>query len=142
VGELDALHKQLSRLEGGGGGNRSFTEIPVEKVPTEGLEYVRKLRDVKYREALFELLAKQYEIAKIDEAKDSLIVQQLDSAIPPDLRTSPKRGVIVMIGTFLALALAILIVLLMEKVEEARNDPQFLSRWETFKFYLFSTHKS
>ncbi len=77
--ELAALNVQLGRLEGGHG-KRAFADVPIENVPTAGLEYVRKLRDVKYRETLFELLAKQYEAAKIDEARDALIVQQLDKA--------------------------------------------------------------
>src|SRR5260370_29330903 len=67
---LEALRDQLNRLEGGQG-KRLFADVPIQNVPSAGLEYVRKYREVKYREALFELLAKQYEAAKLDEARDS-----------------------------------------------------------------------
>src|SRR5262249_19049962 len=66
--QLAALRAQLQRLESGRAG-RSFADLPVEQVPTASLEYVRRLREVKYREALMDALAKQYEIARIDEAK-------------------------------------------------------------------------
>src|SRR5712692_9727220 len=53
--ELAALRDQLGKLERGQG-KGSVADVPIENVPTAGLEYIRKLRDVKYREALFELL--------------------------------------------------------------------------------------
>ncbi len=104
--ELAALGDQLARLEGGKG-KRMFTDVPIENVPTAGLEYIRKLREVKYRETLFELLAKQYEAAKIDEARDALIVQVLDKALPPERKSAPHRSVIVLIATILAVLVAL-----------------------------------
>lgn len=51
------------------------------RVPEAGVEYVRGLRNVKYYETMFELLAKQYELAKIDEARDSSVIQVLHKAV-------------------------------------------------------------
>jgi hypothetical protein len=79
--ELATMRAQLDRLERGNG-KRSIADVPMENVPTAGLEYIRKLRDVKYHEAVFALLARQFEAAKIDEARDALIVQQLDGRNP------------------------------------------------------------
>src|SRR5712691_9564044 len=136
---LEALRDQLNRLEGGQG-KRLFADVPIENVPAAGLEYVRKYRDVKYREALFELLAKQYEAAKIDEARDSLIVQQLDKAMPPERKSGPLRAIIVATVTILALLIAILIAFFMEGLEQAKEDPQFAGKLQLFGFYLRGGH--
>ncbi len=136
---LEALRDQLNRLEGGQG-KRLFADVPIENVPTAGLEYVRKYRDVKYREALFELLAKQYEAAKIDEARDSLIVQVLDKAVPPERKSGPLRALIVLGSTFLALLVAVLIAFFMEGLEQAKEDPQFAGKLQLLGFYLRGGH--
>src|SRR5713101_344181 len=136
---LEALRDQLNRLEGGRG-KRLFADVPIENVPSAGLEYVRKYRDVKYREALFELLAKQYEAAKIDEARDSLIVQVLDKAVPPERKSGPLRALIVLGSTFLALLVAVLIAFFMEGLEQAKEDPQFAGKLQLLGFYLRGGH--
>ena len=138
---LEALRDQLSRLEGGQG-KRLFADVPIENVPTAGLEYVRKYRDVKYHEALFELLAKQYEAAKLDEARDSLIVQQLDKAIVPERRSWPPRTALVLASTLLALIVAIVVVFFLEAMERGKEDSQFAARLQLFRFYLLGRNKS
>lgn len=55
---------------------------------------MRALRELKYREAVYEAMTRQYEIARVDEAKDSAIIQVLDKAVAPEIRTSPKRALI------------------------------------------------
>jgi hypothetical protein len=110
--ELDSMRAQLARLGGSaedttGGG---FI-VPKGKVPEAGLEYLRKLRDVKYYETIFEILARQFEVAKLDEAKEGSIVQVVDSAVPPDRKSSPHRGLIVIISTLLGLVFGVTIAL-------------------------------
>jgi tyrosine-protein kinase Etk/Wzc len=139
--ELSALRGQLARLEGGGGGKRSFTEVPIENVPTAGLEYVRKLREVRYREALFELLAKQYEAAKIDEARDALIVQRLDKAIKPERKSWPPKAALLLASMLLALLIAVCIVFLREWLKKAKEGPQFAAQFQLFKYYLRGERK-
>jgi uncharacterized protein involved in exopolysaccharide biosynthesis len=118
--ELAALREQQAKLETGHG-KGSIADLPIENVPAAGLEYVRKYREVKYREALFELLAKQFEVAKIDEARDALIVQQLDLAVPPDKKSGPPRTVIVISCALLALFLAIVLAIFVERLEKAKE---------------------
>src|SRR5205823_13785146 len=103
----------------------SVVEMPLQKVPSAGLEYIRKLREVKYREALFELLAKQYEAARIDEAKDSATIQVLDKAVPPEQRSWTLRAFVIACGTVLALLIAIVWVHLRETIEHANEDPPY-----------------
>jgi tyrosine-protein kinase Etk/Wzc len=102
--QLSGLRAQLALLEkqsGGPGGNSGNVQVPVGNVPEAGLQYVRKLRDVKYAETIFELLAKQYEAARLDEAKTAVVIQVLDPAIEPDRKSSPQRAWIVVIAALL-----------------------------------------
>jgi tyrosine-protein kinase Etk/Wzc len=97
--EVAALRGQLARLEASAGPSRpGDTLIPTSKVPQAGLEYLRHVRDLKYHETLFELLAKQYEAARIDEARESPIIQIVDRAVPPDEHTWPPRGLLCSFG--------------------------------------------
>jgi tyrosine-protein kinase Etk/Wzc len=110
--ELDSMRAQLTRLGGSaedatGGG---FI-VPKGRVPEAALEYLRKLRDVKYYETIFEILARQFEVAKLDEAKEGSIVQVVDSAVPPDRKSSPHRGLIVIISTLAGLLMGVTIAL-------------------------------
>lgn len=89
--EIGDLLGQLSRLQTGNGKETSAA-IPTSKVPELQLEYVRKEREVKYHEALFDALAKQYEAARLDEARDAPVLQVLDPASYPDTKSSPKRS--------------------------------------------------
>jgi tyrosine-protein kinase Etk/Wzc len=139
--QLAAMKAQQNRLEHGQG-RASFSDLPIESVPTAGLEYIRKLREVKYRETLFELLAKQFEAAKIDEARDALIVQELDKATPPEKKSGPHRGLIVISVTILGLLIAILASFFMEAWGQAKEDAHFVARLQLFSFYLRGREKS
>ena len=94
------------------------------------------LRDVKYYQMLYELLAKQYEGARLDEAKDSAIIQVLDPAIKPERRARPKRALIVIISTLFALFAAIVIAFLLEARERALRKPGGAAKWRELKGYL------
>ncbi|HWB31648.1 MAG TPA: Wzz/FepE/Etk N-terminal domain-containing protein [Acidobacteriaceae bacterium] len=88
--EISDLEGQMSRMQIGSGKGSPVT-IPTSKVPELQLDYVRKEREVRYHEALFEILSKQYEAAKLDDERDAPLLQVLDSASYPDTKSSPKR---------------------------------------------------
>jgi tyrosine-protein kinase Etk/Wzc len=94
--EISDLQGQLARLQNGSG--RSSTTIPTSKVPEVQLEYVRKEREVKYHEALFDMLSRQYEAARLDEARDAPVLQVLDPPSYPDSKSGPKRLYIMLGG--------------------------------------------
>lgn len=101
--ELASLHSQLSKLERGSSGQRSGDPlIPVANVPKSGLEYLRALREVKYHETLFEVLSKQYEAARIDEAKEAPVIQVVDYAIPPEKKSGPHRALLTIFWAMLS----------------------------------------
>ncbi len=121
--ELDSLRSQLAKL----GGNQESSDgliVPKGLVPQAGLEYVRKLRDVKYYEAIFEILARQFELAKLDEAREGALIQVVDPAVVPDKRSFPKRIYIVAGAFFGAWVIAILTVFAMASLERMESDPE------------------
>ena len=122
--ELAGLQSEVARMGAASGRSSGDFLMPKGSVPAAGLDYVRKLRDVKYNETIFELLAKQFEMAKIDEARQGSVVQLVDKAIPPDKKSSPKRLLIVACSTIAGFVLAIFWVLFSEALRLARKDPR------------------
>jgi uncharacterized protein involved in exopolysaccharide biosynthesis len=120
--ELAAMQSELDRLEKQTGAPGSY-EVSLKDVPSAGVEYIRATRDLKYREALFELLARQYEAARLDEAKNAAIVQVVEPAVEPDRKSSPHRTLMTVLFTFTGLFLACLIVTLREWVDRVQTDP-------------------
>ena len=55
-------------------------------------EYVAKYRDFKYNESLLEVVSRQYEAARLEEAKDPSLIQVVDAATPPEGKSGPRRG--------------------------------------------------
>lgn len=121
--ELDSLRAQLAKL-GGSEDSADSLIVPKGKVPEAGLEYIRKLRDVKYYETMFELLARQLEIAKLDEAKEGALVQVVDPAIRPDKRSFPKRTLITVGGTLVGFFLGILLALVQGSLARIKENPE------------------
>ena len=109
--ELSALQTALGKLERG---NHlpGTPEVPTSQLPEAGLEYLRKYRDVRYHEALFEILSKQYEAARLDEAKSSALIQVIDRAVVPERRSWPPRTLLILGSAILAALLASFWVLL------------------------------
>ena len=131
--ELGALRQQLQKLETSGDpGGHGDTFIPTSLVPKVGLEYVRAVRDLKYNETLFELLLKQYEAARIDEAKEAPVIQVVDSAVPPERRSWPSRGGFAFGGAFGWGVLACLIVFANSRL----SDPQDAARFRLLRSRL------
>ena len=113
------MQSQLVTEEGIGNGG----SIPgVGKVPSLGLEYARRLREVKTQEAIYEQLAKQFEAAKLMEAKDSSSLQILDEAVAPALKSKPKRSLIVILAAVSSFFVGILGAFVLEYLEKMPEE--------------------
>lgn len=100
--ELRALRAELARMESTHGGNDGSTvDIPVGKLPEAGIEYIRARREMKLQETLLESMVRQYEAAKLDEAKEGPALQQVDIAVPPDHKSKPSVALIAIASTLL-----------------------------------------
>jgi tyrosine-protein kinase Etk/Wzc len=128
--ELRGLRAQLSKLEKGQLASAGDFMVPTGKIPEVGVEYVRSVRDIKYYETIYELLAKQFELAKIDEAKDSTVVQVLDKAIPAERKIKPARAMITMMGVAVGALLGIILAFMRGAIQAARLNPDASRRWQ------------
>jgi tyrosine-protein kinase Etk/Wzc len=120
--ELSALKAQLRSLESKDVIRKGDVLVPTSRVPEAGLEHVRHLREVKYQEAIFEILAKHYEIARADEAKDSALIQFLDRADVPEKKSGPKRALIVLLTFCLSAVICAVLALGIESTKRLRRN--------------------
>lgn len=116
--ELDSMKAELARLEGVGGRSTDGAEGD-----SQGLENVALLRNLQYDQTVYELLAKQYEIAKLEEANDAVLVQVLDKAVRPDRRSGPNRTRMTLIALAVGFAAALLVTVLVEGMRRVAADP-------------------
>ncbi len=112
VNELD---KKLNEIGSGGppGGGLSANSLypSIRKLPLLGVTYADLYRQTKIQETVYELLTQQYELAKVEEAKEIPTVKVLDAAIVPTKKTFPPRTVIVILGMMLGTTIAMAWVL-------------------------------
>jgi tyrosine-protein kinase Etk/Wzc len=132
--ELNSLRAELGRLENGRPAAGGASQQGLSK--EGGLESVKILRDVKYHQMLYELLAKQYEAARLDEAKDTSIIQVLDPAVTPERKFKPNRTVFVLIATLLGFVLALLCALIAEFRQRASRNSKFAAQIAELKTNL------
>lgn len=131
------LKSQLRRLEESPAGSKISDDIFIatSNVPDLGIQYARFLRDFKVQETLFELLTKQYEVAKINEAKNTSSLQVLDEGAVPDKKSKPKRAMIVLLATFAVGFCAVLFAFVREYGQ--RMDEEDRQRWSEIRRMLW-----
>ncbi len=129
--ELRGLRSELARMESSqGGAPGSAVDMPVGRIPEAAIDYVRARRELKLQETLLESMVRQYEIAKLDEAKEGPSLQQVDVASPPDRKSKPVRSLIVLASTVAALVLVSLWVVVRRYFEQLRaRDPAANAAW-------------
>jgi tyrosine-protein kinase Etk/Wzc len=131
--QLAALQSQLRRIGGTQSAEDSDLIVPRGKIPEAGMDYVRKLRDVKYNEMIFEILAKQFEVAKIDEAREGAVIQVVDPAVPPDRKSFPKISLIVPAVILVWVLLAVFGILFFEGIRRAGERPEDRLKLQTLR---------
>lgn len=131
--ELAALQAQLQQLAGSQKDVGSDINLSKGRVTESGLEYLRRLRDLKYRETVYELLAKEFEIAKLDEAREGAMIQVVDPAVPPDKKAFPPRLLIVISTTILAFFVAVFWIMLQKSWAGAAELPENRQRLEALR---------
>jgi len=122
--ELAGMRAQLAKLGGSEDSSSAEFLIPKGKVPEAALEYIRKMRNVKYYETIFDILARQFEAAKLDEAKQGAVIQVVDPATVPDKRSFPKRGLIVIGATILGFIFGVFAAVFLAFFQHVQSDPK------------------
>jgi tyrosine-protein kinase Etk/Wzc len=136
--ELAGLKAQLAKMERNtGGGNSDNLEVPTRQLPQAQLEYLRSARDLKYHEVLYEFLGKQLEAARIDEAKDAVVVQVVDKAVVPERKSAPHRATIILLAALATFLLACAGILVSDSLRRRREqDSQLRARLALLRHYL------
>lgn len=110
--ELAALRLQLRRAE--------------QTAPSQvgDNDYIAKFRDFKYYETLFDLFAKQFELARVDESREGAVIQILDTAMPPERKSKPQKALIAVIASIAAAFLLLLFVFIRQSLRNASKDEE------------------
>lgn len=138
--ELAGLRAQEEKMGAASEGTTNAL-IPKGNMQESEIQYVRKFRDVKYYETIFDLLARQYEVAKVDEARQGSIVQIVDRAIVPDKRSFPQRTLIVLGAAMFGLIVGIFWLLATEELTRLSNTPSGMIGLESLKKSFTSQKK-
>jgi tyrosine-protein kinase Etk/Wzc len=135
--ELAGLQVELAKLEQQQGTTPEGDPIiATGRLPAYGLEWARAYREVRFRETEFEFLTKELEAAKIDEAKEGAVIQVVDSAVPPDKKSWPRRWLIIFLSSFGAFLICSGYLIANEALVIAAYDPETNSRFRELKASL------
>ena len=110
LNELASLRTQLAKAE------------KEEPASIDASDYVSRYREFKYQETMFELFAKQFELAKVDESREGAVIQVLDVAQPPERKAKPKKALIAIIATLASGFALLLFVFVRNAFKNAAQD--------------------
>lgn len=110
-------------------------QTKLGRVDTSGAnsDYIQRFRNFKYQETLMELFAKQYEIARIDEAREGPILQVVDAATPPERKSKPKKALIAIVATLASGFVLLLFVFVRAAVCNSAADTETAAKWKAIK---------
>jgi len=133
--EIQGLREQTEKLQAQAteGTEQTFN---LNELPDAGMEYLRKLRDQKFYETLYGMLLKQFEQAKMAEAQEPAIIQVIDEAVPPQIKTKPNRKLIVVLAIILGLFLSVFSSFVLEFISRASDHPERKEKMNVLKAHL------
>lgn len=119
--ELSAMRGQLIRAE---------TEEPSRGGESD---YIAKFRDFKYHETLFELFAKQYEMARVDESREGATIQVLDTALPPERKSKPKKALITILSSLVFGFALLLFIFIRHAMRGVNQTPMYVEKLQRLR---------
>jgi tyrosine-protein kinase Etk/Wzc len=137
--ELQMAQKQLASLQDEEAHIEKRSKVPgiaglgLESVPGAGLEYLRAEHELQYQQALIDMLMRQYNAAKLDESKEATIIQVVESAIPPDRKSSPHRAEILLLCALIGFLASCIYLYLSNYVEK---NPDILNSLKDLRIAL------
>jgi uncharacterized protein involved in exopolysaccharide biosynthesis len=100
--EIAGMRDQMAKLESLQKGRKpGDISLTSRSLPEDQVAFLRKQRDVQYHTLIFDLIARQFEAARLDEAKASPLIQVLDPAEPPERKSGPYRALWMLVGLIL-----------------------------------------
>jgi tyrosine-protein kinase Etk/Wzc len=130
--EMSSLEGEAARME-----ERSrasgFGDLTLHDVPSAGMEYLRAAHEVQYQQAIFDLLMKQYDAARLDEAKEAAVIQVMEPAIEPDRKSSPRYALTLLLFAAAGIFIGCLLALCSCWKELLNSDPYLAQQMEDLK---------
>ena len=121
LSELASLKSELAKAE-------------KDEPASQGMsDYVARYREFKYQETMFELFAKQFELAKVDESREGAVIQVLDTAQPPEREAKPKKAMIAIIAALAAGFALLIFVFIRSALQNASQDEETKLRMAALK---------
>ena len=136
LAKLRAQFASLSRTQAAAAPSEGNVQVPTGRVAGAGLEYLQAARELKYHESLYDFLSRQLEAARIDEAKNAVVVQVVDKAVEPEKKSSPRRLLIIAVTALLSFLVVALGTLAREALQRRRQDPAEAARLDQLDKYL------
>lgn len=134
LNELAALRAQLAKTQTG------RTSGKAEENTSAQNDYVSRFREYKYQETLFDLMARQFEIAKIDESREGAIIQIIDPAEAPERKSKPKKAMIALIATLATGFALLLFVFFRNGWRRAMEDDETAVKWRRIRLFQPKPH--
>jgi uncharacterized protein involved in exopolysaccharide biosynthesis len=130
--ELSSLQSEAAQLKQKSHSS-GFSDLGLEDVPEAGAEYLKAEHELAYEQTLYDMLMKQYDAARLDEAKDAAVIEVVEPAFEPDHRSSPRRTRILVVYTFMGFFAACLLSLLLWRIELMQSDPDLARQLQPLK---------
>lgn len=124
LNELTALRRQLAQAES------------AQPKADGDADYIARFREFKYQETLFELFAKQFELAKVDESREGAVIQVLDVAMPPERKAKPKKALIAVVASLVAGFALLLFVFVRQALRNAGQDAESAQKLQSIRIAL------
>ncbi len=133
--ELATMKAEAAQMAEHGSSN-DFSDLGLKDVPDVGLSFLRAAREVEYQQAVYTLLLKQYEAARLDESNEAYVIQVVEPAIAMDHISSPKYALILAISTILGFLFGVLWVILGKRYDDAILDPVAAEKFAILRMQL------
>lgn len=121
--ELGTLRSQLAKAEQ----NEPTSNGRLEDT------YIERFRDYKYKETLYEMFAKQYELARVDEAREGAYIQVIDPAQPPEKKSKPKKALVAIIATLAAGFALLLFVFVRQALRNSSQNEETATKLQALR---------
>ena len=132
--QITGLEQELQKLQSDPSQHQlGSVQLSTAKVPELALEYVRKQREVKYQEVLFQLIARQYEAARLDESREAPLLQVVDRATVPDRKSGLPRTLLLLAGFILGAFAGASWVILRKFINTLQQDPLKAAQIESLR---------
>ncbi|MEO7030702.1 MAG: GNVR domain-containing protein [Acidobacteriaceae bacterium] len=120
--QIAALTTQMARMSSGSGGSAG-AGITASRAPGINLEFARLQREVQFHQAMFEIMTRQFESARVQQTSSAQGIQIVDYPEAPLHKATPQRRIYALVGALLGFLAAFAIIFIRDRYRALRSDP-------------------